>query len=129
MKQILVVTAAVSLWSGVALAKAAAPSDDRVALASCPSAVPGATTIIENDVTGVVLTVTSNDQPVSEEIQRRARLQDKANTCPGVIAGSAIAVDEIPDGARLTVRARTPSDVQALQETSRTRLRDLEAKR
>jgi len=129
MKRIIVVTAAVSLWGGVALAKGAPASGDRAALASCPSAVPGATTIVENDVTGVVLTVTSDDHLVSDEIQRRARLQDRADACPGVLAGAAVAVDEIPDGARLTVHARSPSDVQALQQTSRARLRDLEAKR
>jgi hypothetical protein len=124
MKRIMLVTAALSLWGGAAVAK---PAEG--ALASCPSAVPGATTIIENDVTGVVLTVTSDDHLVSDEIQRRAHLQEKANACPGVVAGGAVAVDEIPDGARLTVHARSPSDVQALQQTTRARLRDLEAAR
>jgi TusA-related sulfurtransferase len=129
MKRIIVVTAALSLWSGVALAKPAAGGDREGALAGCPSAVPGATTIIENDVTGVILTVTSDDHQVTDEIQRRAHLQDKPDRCPGIVAGTAVAVDEIPDGARLTVRAQSPADVQTLQQTTRARLRDLEGKR
>ena len=146
--------AALALFSGVAAAKGTT-SEDRTGLkehqmANCPSAVAGATTIVENTKSGVIVTVTSDDDKKSDEIQRRAHVQQnvalqnargalertgggtgsgKYGYCPGLIQGTTVAVDDLPDGARMTVRAASPNEVQSLQQMTRARLRDLAAKR
>jgi hypothetical protein len=154
MKTLMATLAALALFSGVAVAKGKT-SEDRTGkkehqMANCPSAVPGATTIVANSKAGVVVTVTSDKANVTDEIRRRAHIQEnvaaqtargaiehtgegtgsgKFGYCPGLVQGTSVAVDDIPDGARLTVRAASPSEVQALQQSTRARLRDLSAKR
>jgi TusA-related sulfurtransferase len=119
-------------------------------MAHCPSAVADAKTSIEDTKSGVVVTVTASDSAARDEIRRRARVQEnvglqtqrgaiehtgggtgsgKYGFCPGMIEGTRVTVDELPDGARLTVRATSQPQVRSLQKMTRERLRQLSAKR
>ena len=115
-------------------------------MANCPSAVPDAKTTVKDTKSGVIVTVTSDDAQARDEIRRRARIQQnvgmqpargaiehtgggtgsgKYGFCPGMIQGTRLAVDEVPGGARLTVRAGSASQIRSLQKTTRERARDL----
>lgn len=155
MKRLLVVIAfgALSL-PVVASAKPPAKPDmtgkEEHAMRNCPSTVAGAATVIENRPDGVVLTITAKDAPAAQEIQERASMQANVAAqpargaiehtgegtgsgqfgfCPGMVEGTLITVDNLADGARLVVRSQTATQVPALQQSTRARLRRLEAKR
>jgi hypothetical protein len=104
------------------------------AIASCPSATQGATTTVANIPDGVQLTVTAPETVDQQEIRRRAQKQlakglsepraaldrrtgrGKLGYCPAMIPDTVVRVDELPDGARITVRANQPSGVLWLQK-------------
>lgn len=109
-------------------------------LASCPSAVPGATTEVMNAPDGVELMITSPEKGGARQIQflarRLAELRPAADEvrhsgegtgggklgyCPVVIAGTDLVVEDVAGGARVVVRARHPELVGALQEVTRAR--------
>ena len=118
-------------------------------MANCPSAVPDARTTAQDTKSGVVVTVTAAEpQQAREEIRRRAHLQEnvglqpgrgaiehtgggtgsgKFGFCPGLIEGTRVAVDDVPDGARLTVRAASKSEIRSLQAMTQERVRRLDA--
>ena len=119
-------------------------------MANCPSTVPTAKTSVENRKDGVALTVTGSDARAISEIQRRASLQaniavqpargaiehtgdgtgsGQFGFCPGMEQGSIMTVDNLPDGARIVVRAQNGADVAQLRKSTRDRLGRLEAKR
>ncbi|HEX9101563.1 MAG TPA: hypothetical protein VF997_05130 [Polyangia bacterium] len=119
-------------------------------MANCPSAVPNAKTVIEDAKDGVVVTVTSAEAAARDEIRKRAHTQlnvgmqpergaiehtgkgtgsGKLGFCPGMIQGTRVAVDDVPNGARLTVHATSEPQAQALQKSTRERLRKMTAKR
>ncbi len=119
-------------------------------MANCPSAVPDSKTVVENRKDGVAVTVTAQTPAARDEIRRRAHTQldvglqpergaiehtgkgtgsGKFGYCPGMIQGTRVAVDDVPDGARLTIRATSEPQVQSLQKMTRERLRQLSAKR
>jgi hypothetical protein len=121
-------------------------------MANCPSAVPGAKTAIDDRKDGVAVTVTAppGDDAARDQIRRRAHKQlevgmqpergsiehtghgtgsGKFGYCPGLVQGTRVAVDDVPGGARLIVRATSEPQVQALQQMTRARLRRLQAKR
>ena len=119
-------------------------------MANCPSAVPNAKTAVRDTKDGVVVTVTAADPTAREEVQRRAHRQEevamqsargaiehtgtgtgsgKFGFCPGMIEGTHVAVDDVPDGARMTVRATSEAQARSLQKMTRARLRQLSAKR
>ena len=119
-------------------------------MANCPSAVEGAKTVVENRKDGVAVTVTGSTAPMRDEIRRRAHTQlnvgmqpergaiehtgkgtgsGKFGYCPGMIQGTHVAVDDVPDGARMTIRSGTELEAQSLQQMTRERLRQLRAKR
>lgn len=106
-------------------------------MANCPSAAPGAHTTVANIPDGVQLTVTAPDPTQQQEIRRRAQKQlavgmheqrgalehtgqgtgsGKFGYCPGMIQDTVVSVDELPDGARITVRANQPSGIPRLQK-------------
>lgn len=122
------------LVGGVAVAKNTTGEDmsgrKEHQMANCPSAVPDARTTAQDTKSGVVVTVTAAEPQAREEIRRRAHLQEniglqpgrgaiehtgggtgsgKFGFCPGLIEGTRVAVDDVPDGARLTVRAASKS--------------------
>jgi hypothetical protein len=107
------------------------------AMANCPSATRGATTAVANIPDGVQLTVTASEAVDQQEIRRRAQKQlavgmheqrgalehtgqgtgsGKFGYCPGMIEDTVVSVDELPDGARITVRANQPSGIVRLQK-------------
>ena len=107
------------------------------AMANCPSATKGATTTVANIPDGVQLTVTAPGTVEQQEIRRRAQKQlavglseqrgaiehtgegtgsGKFGYCPGMIQDTVVSVDELPDGARITVRANQPSAIPRLQK-------------
>ena len=115
-------------------------------MAQCPSAVPDAKTTVQDTKSGVIVTVTSREAQARDEIRRRARVQERVGLqpargaiehtgsgtgsgkfgyCPGMIQGTRVAVDDVPDGARLTVRAASASQVRSLQRMTHARLREL----
>lgn len=119
-------------------------------MAHCPSAVTDARTTVKDTKGGVVVTVTSAVPDARDEIRRRAHIQEdvgmqpargaiehtgggtgsgKFGFCPGMIQGTHVAVDDVPDGARLTVRAESDAQVRSLQKMTRERVRRLSAKR
>lgn len=120
------------------------------AMRNCPSTVAGATTAVEDRKDGVVITVTAADALAAKEVQKRASLQANVAAqpargamehtgqgtgsgqfgfCPGMTEGTSIVVENLPDGARLSVHSQTAAQVPALQQSTRARLRRLEAKR
>jgi TusA-related sulfurtransferase len=139
-----------------AIASAKTPQNDEMTgkqehrMANCPSTVPSAKTSVENRKGGVALTVTGADAGAIKEIQRRANLQaniavqpargaiehtgegtgsGQFGFCPGMEQGSSMTVDNLPDGARIVVRADNGGDVAKLRKSTRDRLGRLEAKR
>lgn len=119
-------------------------------MAHCPSAVAKAVTVIENRKDGVALMVTAPNVTAAQEIQKRAELQSNVaeqpargaiehtgegtgsgqfGFCPGMVQGTSVTVEKLPDGARLIVRARVPAQVQELQQSTRERLHRMQAKR
>ena len=145
-----------SVFGSVAVAKNTSSEDmtgkKEHQMANCPSAVPGAKTAIEDRKDGVAVTVTApaGDRAAQAEIRRRAHTQlevgmqpergaiehtghgtgsGKFGYCPGMVQGTRVAVDDVPDGARLTVRATSEPQARSLQKMTRERLRLLQAKR
>ena len=148
-----IVAALLALLFGSVAAAKDTPGEDMSGgkerqMAHCPSAVPDAKTTAKDTKSGVVVTVTAAEPEAREEIRRRARRQEsvglqpdrgaiehtgggtgsgKFGFCPGMIQGTRVAVDDVPDGARLTVRAASKSQVRSLQATTRERVRRLDA--
>lgn len=147
---------AASLLALTSIANAENPASDEMTgkkerqMAHCPSAVAKSTTTVRDTKSGVIVTVTAVDSAAREEVRRRAHMQEtvamqpdrgaiehtgggtgsgKYGFCPGMIEGTRVAVDDLPDGVRLTVRAASQSEVRSLQKTTRERLRQLSAKR
>jgi TusA-related sulfurtransferase len=150
----LVAAASLLLAGGVASAKNPTTEDmtgkKEHDMLNCPSAVPNAKTTVQDLKDGVVVTVVASDSAARHEIQRRAQKQEqvamqsargslehtgagtgsgKFGFCPGMIQGTRVAVDELPDGARLTVRAAGEPETQSLQRMTRERVRELSSKR
>lgn len=142
-------------WSKAALAflalaaVGAQPSDDNMTgkrelrMASCPSAVEGATTTLVELPDGVQLTVTGRDEPARRDIWRRAQEHGlsawdwergsqehtgagtgsgRYGFCPGILASTTLDVELLPTGARLTVRADRPVRIEELKRVTRQRL-------
>lgn len=115
---------------------------------NCPSGVRGAVTSADNRPDGVLLRVTSDDPTAQAEIRRRARRQadiarqpargalehtgqgtgaGEMGYCPGMEQGTVIGVEELPTGALLRVTARSPRNVEKIQQTTHERLKALRA--
>jgi TusA-related sulfurtransferase len=141
----------VVLLAAVAVAKPRLTEDQtgkrELHMANCPSAVVGASTKLEEIADGVVLTVTAHDEWARLEIRRRAQHQGEASLqpergsiehtglgtgtgrfgfCPGMLEGTTVDADLLPDGARLTIHADRPGQIKRLQRTTRDRLQALE---
>jgi TusA-related sulfurtransferase len=150
------IIAAASLLLAGGVASAKNPSNEDMTgkkehdMLNCPSAVPNAKTTVQDLKDGVVVTVVASESGARHEIQRRATRQQqvamqsargsmehtgagtgsgKFGYCPGMIQGTRVAVDELPDGARLTVRAASEPETESLQKMTRERVRELSSKR
>jgi hypothetical protein len=109
---------------------------------NCPSAVPGAQTKALQLKDGVALEVTSSDPARVAEIRTRAQRQTavarhatgqpphtgmggdtgEIGYCPVVVVDTVVSAEDLPNGARLIVRPKTASDLQALQKMTAERL-------
>ena len=114
-------------------------------MAHCPSTVMGATTRVRDIAGGVEVTVTAQRPGAEREIRERARFhaRNEAHTgsehtgrgtgsglygfCPGVIEGTRVSVEDVPEGARMSVRAARPADAPAIQRVTRERAQALSA--
>ena len=119
-------------------------------MANCPSAVAGATTTVVDLEDGVVLTVTAREEWAKQEIRRRAQTQGEAawspergtiehtglgtgsgrfGFCPGMLEATTVDSELLPDGARITVHADRPSQIERLKRTTHHRLDALRKQR
>lgn len=118
-------------------------------MAHCPSTVPGAATRVTDRKDGVQVDVTSPNPMVQREIRKRAQFQAnvsrqeqrgaiehtgegtgsaKFGYCPGMLQNTRIDVQELPNGARMTVHAASPIGVYTLQKETHSRLDRLQGK-
>jgi hypothetical protein len=122
-----------------------------LAMQQCPSAVWNATTKVSDIPDGVTVTVSAADDLLAQqEIRRRVQFQieiadlpersaiehtglgtgsGRYGFCPGMMAGTSLAVKWLPNGAIMTIRADKAEDVARLQKSTHKRARALAAKR
>lgn len=125
--------------------KPAAMAGDRK-MANCPSSVIGATTRIENGDGALFVTITGDDK-IAEEIRGRAKhLVDVSvknpteikhsgegegggglGSCPVVLADTVIVSEDVPGGAKVTVKPAKPEDFEKLKAVSNERLAKMTA--
>jgi hypothetical protein len=119
-----------------------------MAMALCPSAAPGARTVVTNTPDGVDLTITAKDEPTRVEVRRRAHKQDEISRlaergsmehtgmgtgsghyghCPGMVEDTVVDAVDTPDGVRVVVHAKDARGVAALQQSTKERLKALRA--
>jgi hypothetical protein len=107
----------------------------------CPSAVEGATTAVKDTKDGVVVTVTAKTADATTEIRARAKhvvdiMKHDAGAvahtgegtgghnlgrCPSVIKDTTVDSKEVPNGAELTVKAKSVNDVLKVQKEAKQR--------
>jgi hypothetical protein len=116
----------------------------------CPSAAPGAETVVRPTERGVELLVSAPTEFGRHEIRRRAAMQQtiaerpvrgreehtgggtgstRYGYCPGVMANTTVAVTQTADGSRILVTARRAADVAELQRSTSARATRLRAHR
>lgn len=143
-----VASAAPSASAPQASASAPAPSASVAPsgkMSHCPNAVTGAATVIKDVEGGVELTVTSKDAAAVADIRARAKvLADAARTpalqskhtgagggggtfgrCPVVMKDTSVDIADVPDGSKITVKAKTADTVDWLRRESRERQTDI----
>ncbi len=114
-------------------------------MAHCPSAVTGATTVIKDVEGGVELVVTSKDAAGVADIRARAKVLADASKspaaaakhngsgggggtfgrCPVVMKQTTVDLTDIPDGARITVKAKAADTLDWLRRETRERYQDV----
>jgi hypothetical protein len=140
------IVAALVLWPVAARAKERSSADmsgkREQAMKNCPSAVPGASTQVINRKDGVEVTITANEPTATEEIRRRAKIQENVAAqpargaiehtgtgtgsgrygfCPGGMQYTKLVASDVPGGVTLRIQAERPGDVAKLQKTSHQR--------
>jgi hypothetical protein len=119
-----------------------------MAMALCPSAAPGARTVVTNTPDGVELTITAKDEITRADVRRRAHRQDEISRlaergsmehtglgtgsghyghCPGMVEDTVVDAVDTPDGARVVVHAKDARGVTSLQQLTRERLKAMRA--
>jgi TusA-related sulfurtransferase len=116
-------------------------------MAHCPNAVPGAKTTIADAPGGVDVTVTGSDATTLSDIRSRVRalLDAQRNQganikhtgtgegggllgrCPIVLKDTTLTIADLPDGTKLSIKAKDPQEVDWLRRETRDREEDLEA--
>jgi TusA-related sulfurtransferase len=110
-------------------------------MANCPSAIAGAATRTTDLKDGIAVEVTAKDPAVVAEIRRRAERQTEVakhptkqphtgaggdtgeiGFCPIVLVGTTVTSENLPNGARLTVRTTDQANVRTLQQTTKERV-------
>ena len=116
----------------------------------CPSAVEGATTRVETGKESVVVTVTTKEPAKAAEIQKRAKHLASLTAptaapevkhsgqgtgggalgkCPVVMRDVTLKVEELKDGAKVTVTPKNPATLSELGKISKDRADALAAAR
>lgn len=110
-------------------------------MANCPSSVEGAATAIVEQLDAVVVTVTASAESATTEIRTRAKhlaaVSVKNPTevkhdgegdgggglgnCPVVLAGTTITTEDVPGGAKLTVKPENAGDLAKLKQATKDR--------
>ncbi|MGH7294102.1 MAG: hypothetical protein ACRELB_04175 [Polyangiaceae bacterium] len=113
----------------------------------CPNAVAGAKTVIADVPGGVEVLVTSKDGATTADIRARVKALVDAQKnaggnvkhtgngegggllgrCPIVLKDTTLTTAEIPDGTKVTVVAKDPTELDWLRRETRDRQEDLEA--
>jgi TusA-related sulfurtransferase len=116
-------------------------------MAHCPDAVTGAKTAIKDVSGGVELTITAADAAATADIRTRiaALVESQKNAgasvkhtgngegggllgrCPVVLKNTALTTVDVEGGARVTITAKDPLEVDWLRRETRDREEDLEA--
>ncbi|MEZ4297479.1 MAG: hypothetical protein R3B70_21135 [Polyangiaceae bacterium] len=123
----------------------AKPGAERGKMAHCPSAVDGAATDIADTDGGVTVTVTAKDEAKTKEIRERAQFLAEASKnepagvkhngsgggggafgrCPVINRNTTVETAEVDGGAKLTVKVKTPTELDWLRRESRERLKEM----
>jgi TusA-related sulfurtransferase len=111
-------------------------------MASCPSAVTGAQTQVTEIKDGVEVKVWAKDPAAMAEIRRRVQKQadvaaspDRGSLehtgmgtgsgqyghCPGMVQGTRMKVEDLPDAVKMIIVAQSPDKVKELQRSTRER--------
>jgi hypothetical protein len=113
----------------------------------CPSSVPGATTKIEDAADGVVVVITGADDAAAAAIREDAKhlvaVSVKNPTeikhsgegegggglgnCPVVLADTTITAEDVPGGAKVTVKPAKAEDLAKLKQLANDRLAKMAA--
>jgi hypothetical protein len=144
----MVLTACVVSAAAAGTTKPRAVEDDmsgkrEMFMSNCPSAVDGSKTALRELDDGVELTITAREEWARREIWRRAQNQGESawkaergaiehtgmgtgsgrfGFCPGILQGTTVDAELLPDGAKLTVRADDPRQAAKLKRVTRDRL-------
>ncbi len=128
-------------------AASAAPSAAAAAgkMAHCPNTVEGATTVVKDGPSGVVLTVTAKDAKATEDIRDRAKfLADSAKNaspevkhngtgegggvfgrCPVVMRNTEVTNKDVEGGAEIAVKTKDPKELDWLRYETRDRQKEI----
>lgn len=144
-------TSPASTASAPPVASAATAAEDagppKQEMNNCPTAVPGATVAIKDVEGGVEVTVTAKDEAATKEIRERAKRLASADRnekvdgkhtgggtgggrtghCTIIMRHTTLETTEVPNGVKVTVKAKDKSEVDSLR--LETRDRDKEAKK
>ncbi len=96
-------------------------------MATCPNAVANAETRVADAPHGVEMSITGSTEDEVRQIKERAKMfaargAPGETRCAAAAPSSMVFVDEMPNGVRLTIKAKNPRDVPAIRETVRERL-------
>lgn len=110
-------------------------------MANCPSTVEGASTAVQDAADSVVVTVTAGAEAATTEIRTRAKhlaevsvknpteiKHDKEGSgggglgnCPVVLADTTISSEDVPGGAKITVKPAKAEDLEKLKAATKER--------
>ena len=111
-------------------------------MSHCPSAAPGASTVVADVASGVTLTVTGKSDAVTTDIRDRVKhLLDAAKDpapsgshdgngngggglgrCPVVLTDTTVTAKDVPGGSQVTVKSDKPNGVDGLRRETRDRV-------
>ena len=122
-----------------------APGGDRGKMVHCPSVVEGASTDIQDEGGGVVITITAKDEAKAKEIRERSKfLADASKTeapglkhdgsgagggalgrCPVVNRNTTVEAVDVEGGSKITVKPKNAAEADWLRRESRERLKEM----
>ena len=111
-------------------------------MSHCPSAAPGANTVVADVTSGVTVTITGKSDAVTTDIRDRVKhlldaAKDTAPTgshdgsgngggglgrCPVVLSDTTVTAKDVPGGSQVTVKSAKPNGVDGLRKETRDRV-------